>query len=302
MKKRLPPLNWLRSFEASARHLSFTQAAVEMNLTQASISQQIRGLEHQLGVSLFKRLPRGLELTEAGMAYLPAVHESIERLVAATDEIFGQNTVKRLSIRSSLVFFTHWLAPRLTGFRKLHSDIVLNFTSNIWVNQSDVEDDMEIRYGKGDWKGLKSIRLTWDDLIPVCSSTLDNSLPPPMSPEELSQHTLLHVVGYEEGWGYWLNKTGYSDIDSSKGIQMDTLVSALEMASLGQGIALGRTSIVTKFIDDGRLIAPLSERVPTSEGFYLVYSEEQFEHPHAEIFRKWLIEESQIFRNSISAN
>lgn len=267
-----------------------------MNLTQASISQQIRGLEHQLGVSLFKRLPRGIELTEAGKAYLPAVHESIERLIAATDEIFGQSSIKQLSIRSSLVYFTHWLAPRLDDFQQTHPEVGLNFTSNIWTSQNDIDDDMEIRYGKGDWKGLKSIRLTWDELVPVCGPKLNNGLAIPKDPKELSQHHLLHVVGYEEGWGYWLAKTGHSEIDSSQGTHMDTLVSALEMASLGQGIALGRSSLVAQHIESGKLIEPFNTRIPTSEAFYLVYPEEQFEHPHAEIFRKWLTEKALEFK------
>nr|AHK13956.1 LysR family transcriptional regulator [Pseudomonas sp. A9] len=127
MKKRLPPLNWLRAFEASARHLNFTLAATELNLTQAAISQQVKGLESQLGTTLFKRLARGLELTDAGQAYMPVVHEAIERLIAATDELFGQGRKRYLTIRVNLVFFTTWLAARLGGFREQHPDIGLHF-------------------------------------------------------------------------------------------------------------------------------------------------------------------------------
>jgi LysR family glycine cleavage system transcriptional activator len=138
--KRLPPLNWLRAFESSARHLSFTHAATELNLTQAAVSQQVKGLESQLGTALFKRLPRGIELTEAGLAYLPVVHEAIERLAAATDEIFGQGHLKVLTVRVSLVFFTHWLAWRIPDFRKRHPNVNLRITSNIWGGDSSVTD------------------------------------------------------------------------------------------------------------------------------------------------------------------
>lgn len=301
MKKRLPPLNWLRSFEASARLLNFTQAANELNLTQAAISQQVKGLESQLGASLFKRLPRGLALTDAGMAYLPAVHESIERLAVATDEIFGQGRAKQLTIRVNLVFITCWLAPRLHRFRQLYPEIGLQFTSNIWFEEQTKDADLEIRYGQGTWPGLTSDRLTWDELFPVCSPLLFDGSEPPKTADELSKHTLLHVIGYEEGWGYWLKKTGANQVDTSQGMQFDTLITALEMAVQGQGLALGRTSLVEQMIASGRLLAPFAQRVATSEAFHLTRRTHQYLHPHAETFRSWLIEEAEAQRDKTDA-
>lgn len=301
MKKRLPPLNWLRSFEASARHLNFTQAAAELSLTQAAISQQVKGLECQLGVNLFKRLPRGLELTEAGQAYMPVIHESIERLIAATDELFGMGRVRRLIIRVNLVFFTTWLAPRLARFRARHPEVSLQFTSNIWLDERGKEADMEIRYGKGNWPGLKAIRLTRDELFPVCSPTLLDGLSPPDSPEALSAHTLLHVIGYEEGWGYWLKQTGFQHLDASQGMQFDTLITALEMAALGHGLALGRTSLVAEMLASGRLLAPFEQRISASESFYLTCPTHQYMHPNAEAFWSWLIEEAEAEEGRLEA-
>lgn len=296
MKKRLPPLNWLRSFEASARLLNFTQAADELNLTQAAISQQVKGLESQLGAALFKRLPRGLELTDAGQAYLPVVHEAIERLAVATNEIFGQGRSKLLTIRANLVFFTCWLSPRLHLFQEQHPDIGLRFTSNIWIDERHKDADLEIRYGKGTWPGLKSDRLTWDELFPVCSPEFIDGRLPPNSPEELTEHTLLHVIGYEEGWGHWLKKTGFDQVRMPRGMQFDTLISALEMAAQGQGLALGRTSLVSDMIANGRLIAPFEPRVATSEAFHLTHAEHGYIHPHAEAFREWIIGEAEMER------
>ena len=293
VKKKLPPLNWLRAFEASARHLNFTQAAAELNMTQAAISQQIKGLENQLGMALFKRLPRGLELTEAGQGFMPVVQESIERLAVATDELFGQGRNRLLNVRVNLVFFTTWLAPRLGRFRALHPEVGLRISSNIWVDEREKEADMEVRYGTGVWRGFTASRLTWDELIPVCSPQLDNGLPPPRTPEELENHTLLHVIGYKEGWGHWLNKTGHPEIDSPQSFQLDTLITALEMASLGQGIALGRTSLVARKLASGELIAPMAESVPTEEAFYLVTPDTSYHHPHAEVFRQWLLSEAE---------
>lgn len=294
MKKRLPPLNWLRSFEAAARHLNFTQAAAELNLTQAAISQQVKGLESQLGVSLFKRLPRGLELTEPGQAYMPVVHEAVERLAAATDELFGKGSQRLLTVRVNLVFFTTWLAPRLDDFRRRYPDIGLRFTSNIWMEERDRDAEMEIRYGQGTWQGLKASRLTCDELIPVCSPSLVDGLKPPVSPEALTEHTLLHVLGYEEGWGYWLNQTGFHHVDPSRGIQFDTLITALEMAALGHGLALGRTSLVRNMLASGRLVAPFEQRVPTSEAFYLTCPAHRYMSAHAETFWQWLVEQANL--------
>ncbi|GGO81958.1 transcriptional regulator [Marinobacterium nitratireducens] len=292
-KKRLPPLNWLRSFEVSARHLNFTQAATELNLTQAAISQQVKGLETQLGTPLFKRLPRGLELTDAGKAYLPPVRDAVESLVAVTDELFGQGFTKALTIKVNLVFFTRWLVPRLEQFRALHPEVGLRFTSNIWVDERKWDADLEIRYGLGAWPGLKAERLTWDKLLPVCSPTLVGGGSLPTSPEELVGQTLLHVIGYKEGWSYWLGQTGFAHLETSPGIRFDTLISALEMATQGHGIALGRTSLVSDMLADGRLVAPFPQQVETQEAFYLTYPEHQYVHPHAETFRAWIVGEAE---------
>lgn len=292
MKKRLPPLNWLRAFEASARHLNFTQAAAELSLTQAAISQQVKGLESQLGTNLFKRLPRGLELTEAGQAYMPVIHDSIERLAAATDELFGQGRKRPITVRANLVFFTTWLAPRLGRFRAAHPDVGLHFTSNIWLDERGKEVDMEIRYGKGNWAGLRSVQLTHDELFPVCSPQLLSGDPTPVSPGVLNADSMLHVIGYEEGWGYWLNKTGFQYVDASQGMQFDTLITALEMAVRGHGLALGRTSLVAEMLADGRLIAPFEQRIPASEAFHLSCPSHIHLSAQGEKFWGWLVKES----------
>lgn len=299
MKKRLPPLNWIRAFESSARHLSFTNAAIELSLTQAAISQQVKGLESQLGAALFKRLPRGLELTEAGLAYLPVVHESVERLAAATDEIFGQGHKRVLTVRVSLVFFTQWLAERIAHFRHQHPEVNLRITSNIWggdTSVTDVEADLEIRHGQGKWSGLKADRLTWDTLLPVCAPMLPSKKLPLETAKDLAHHELLHVLGYEEGWGYWLKKAGAASVDSSSGMQFDTLISAIRMAELGQGVALARSSLVQSQLESGQLIAPLKQRFNTSEAFYLVYSPHTIVNSHAAAFVDWLVAEAHALR------
>ncbi|ATE77663.1 MULTISPECIES: LysR substrate-binding domain-containing protein [Pseudomonas] len=287
-QKSLPPLNWLRAFEVSARCLNFTHAAEELHLTQGAVSQQIRQLESHLGVALFKRLPRGLGLTEEGQSYLPVVQDAISRLAVGTNEIFGQRNRRHLKVRGSLSFLHYWLAPRLADFCREYPQIDIRYISNIWVKEPDGEDDLEIRWGCGEWSGLHAQRLTWDILQPVCSPTLMASSPI-HEPRDLMNHSLLHVLGYEEGWGYWLKRVGADDVDYSRGLQFDTLISTIRMAELGQGVALARSSVVEDLLKSGQLVAPFNHRIEASESFYLVHEQNEVLSPDAAHFSTWLV-------------
>lgn len=287
-QKSLPPLNWLRAFEVSARCLNFTHAAQELHLTQGAVSQQIRQLESHLGVALFKRLPRGLGLTEEGQSYLPVVQDAISRLAVGTNEIFGQRNRRHLKVRGSLSFLHYWLAPRLADFSREYPQIDIRYISNIWVKEPDGEDDLEIRWGCGEWSGLHAQRLTWDILQPVCSPTLMASSPI-HEPRDLMNHSLLHVLGYEEGWGYWLKRVGADDVDYSRGLQFDTLISTIRMAELGQGVALARSSVVEDLLKNGQLVAPFNHRIEASESFYLVHEQSEVLSPDAAHFSTWLV-------------
>ncbi|KMT53821.1 LysR substrate-binding domain-containing protein [Pseudomonas fildesensis] len=287
-QKSLPPLNWLRAFEVSARCLNFTHAAQELYLTQGAVSQQIRQLESHLGVALFKRLPRGLGLTEEGQSYLPVVQDAISRLAVGTNEIFGQRNRRHVKVRGSLSFLQYWLAPRLADFCREYPLIDIRYISNLWVKEPDGEDDLEIRWGCGEWPGLHSQRLTWDMLQPVCAPALMASSPI-REPRDLINHSLLHVLGYEEGWGYWLKRVGADDVDFSRGLQFDTLVSTIRMAELGLGVALARSSVVEDLLKNGHLVAPFNHRIEASESFYLVREEGEALSPDAAIFSTWLM-------------
>ncbi|MCE4058385.1 LysR substrate-binding domain-containing protein [Pseudomonas sp. Au-Pse12] len=294
-QKSLPPLNWLRAFEVSARCLNFTHAAEELFLTQGAVSQQIRQLESHLGVALFKRLPRGLDLTEEGRSYLPVVQDAITRLAVGTNEIFGQHQHRPIKVRGSLAFFVHWLAPKLLTFQQAQPQVDIRYISNIWVKELDGEDDLEIRWGRGHWPGLVAQRLTWDSLFPVCAPALLARLPLQV-PADLARHQLLHVLGYEEGWGYWLERVGARGVDSSRGMQFDTLISTLRMAELGQGVALARSSMVADMLADGRLVEPFEQRIEASESFYLVRGADAEQHPDALKFSTWLVEQAHRYK------
>ncbi|MGB7243261.1 MAG: transcriptional regulator GcvA [Sulfitobacter sp.] len=294
MIRRLPHLTWLRAFEASARHLSFTNAAQELNLTQAAISKQVKLLEHYLREPLFERKPRSLVLTKVGAAYLPKVRDGFDRLAAGTEEVFGLRRSEVLTVRAPVGYSVNWIAPRLQGFFDAYPDTPVRLVSSVWGEQFDNERfDLDIQYGSGKWPGFKTDRLTWEVITPVCAPSLLDGANAIESPSDLARHRLLHVLGYEEGWADWLHHAGASGVNSGQGLQFDTSLLAFEFAARGGGIALARSSMLGPEIERGRLVCPFDLRVPLSEAFYLITPEAGQDHPDAGKFRDWLIEAAQ---------
>jgi LysR family transcriptional regulator, glycine cleavage system transcriptional activator len=286
----LPPLNWLRAFEASARHLSFTQAAAELNLTQAAISKQVKSLELHLRDRLFTRHARSLELTKSGEAYLPKVHDAFERLAVGTREVFGRRSDKALTVRCAVSFSVNWLAERLPDFLSVHPGKNIRIISSVWneVLEKDLFD-LDIPYGTGHWPGFNSHRLTWETITPLCMPGLVQRTAPLRTAEDLRHHTLLHVLGYQEGWGIWLKAAGAASVDPGRGVQVDTSLLAFEIAAHGGGVALGRSSLAKKERASGRLVAPFDLEVPIGEAFHLLEPAEGNEHPDAQMFKSWLL-------------
>lgn len=293
MKRALPPLTWLRAFEAAARHLSFTQAAQELHLTQTAISKQIKLLEQHLREPLFQRKPRSLVLTKAGAAYLPKVSDALERLAAGTEEVFGHRRAERLTVRATVSFAVNWLGPRLQRFYQQYPDIPIRIVSNVWNDALDQEHfDLNIRYGRGHWPACRVERLSWEVLTPLCSPALLQGQRPLCKPENLQHYNLLHVLGYEQGWARWLQAANISTLNAGQGLQFDTSLMAFEVAAHGGGVALGRSSIIQAELASGRLIKPFELAVPVDEAFYLVAPIYETPHPHSGVFRDWLISEA----------
>jgi LysR family transcriptional regulator, glycine cleavage system transcriptional activator len=285
----LPPLPWLRAFDVSARHLSFTSAAGELGLSQAAVSKQIKLLELKLGEPLFFRFPRSLGLTKAGEAFLPKVQDAFERLAAGANEVFGPRRSDVLTIRCAVGFAVNWLAPRLPDFMAKHPDVALRLISSIWNEDASSEAfDLDIRYGDGNWPGVKSDRLTRESLQPVCSPDLlkGGCL---CTPADLMTHTLIHVLGYKEGWALWLKKAGVKRLSASPALQFDTSLMAFEVAAQGVGVALGRTSMIERDLKSGRLVAPFTLAVPVEEGFHLVSRQNAHNSGQATVFRDWVL-------------
>jgi LysR family transcriptional regulator, glycine cleavage system transcriptional activator len=282
----LPPLNWLRAFEAAARHLSFTHAAHELNLTQAAISKQVKLLEQHLRQQLFVRLPRSLALTKSGDAYLPKVRDAFERLNSGTQEVFGRHRSPILTVRCAVSFAVNWLAPRLPDFLAKHPKAKIRLVSSVWSDNTEVDQfDLDIQYGTGKWRNVVCHRLTHETLMPLCAPSLRGTL---QTPGDLKAHNLLHVIGYQDGWATWLNAAGISDIDLGGGLQCDTSLMAFELAHHGGGVALGRSSLIDKELQSGRLIAPFELLVPVEEAFYLMMPADGILTPEENLFTEWL--------------
>ena len=192
----LPPLTALRAFEAAARHGNFVKAAVELGVTAGAISQHIKGLEARLGLVLFRRLARGVRLTEAGRAYLPGIADGFDRLARATLQVHESGLAGRLTITVLPSFAAGWLVRRLPSFRTRHPDIDLVIRSERQtVDLHRDEADLAVRYGLGDFANLEATHLMREEIFPVCAPALLNADPPLRAPADLARHELLHDAG-----------------------------------------------------------------------------------------------------------
>jgi len=295
MARRLPPLNWLRAFEAAARHLSFTDAAHELKVSQPAVSQQVKLLEHWLGEPLFRRYPRGLGLTVAGAAYLPVVRQAFERLSGGTEELFGREHGTRVTVRTYVSFALEWLAPRLARFADAHPGIDVRITSSVWLTEFDWETvDLDIRFGDGVWPELRAERLSRERLFPVCAPALRGGDPPLAAPADLARHRLLHVLGIDAGWQDWLRAAGVEGVDAGRGYQLDNAATALDLAARGVGVALGWSSLARSRLSSGRLIAPFGPRMEVRDGWFLLSPAKRADTPAAASFRDWLAAEAAL--------
>jgi LysR family glycine cleavage system transcriptional activator len=292
MYRDLPPLTWLRAFEVSARLLSFTAAAQELHLTQAAVSKHVKSLELRLQHQLFLRHPRSLELTKWGEAYLPKVQDALERLASGTREVFGRPQDDVLTIRCAVSFAVNWLSPRLPRFLAQHPSSRLRILSSVWADPFDAEAfDLDIQYGTGTFADAKSHRLTREVITPLCTPDLALRL---RMADDLADHCLLHVQGYQEGWGTWLAAAGTGRVDPGQGIQTDTSLTAYALACEGAGVALGRRSLAGPYRKDGRLVAPFDLEVPISEGFFLLEPVTTNAQCDISPFVEWLVKEAAV--------
>jgi LysR family transcriptional regulator, glycine cleavage system transcriptional activator len=287
----LPSLNGLRAFEAAARHMSFTRAAAELNVTQTAISHQIRRLEEQLGLTLFIRRNRTLELTREALDYLPSIRSAFADLHRATAKLRRGDHEARLTVSTTASLATKWLVSRVAAFQDAHPGIEVRIsTSTHLVDFQREEVDIAVRYGHGVWPGLRADWLMAEHIFPVCSPDLLNDARPLRSPEDLAQHTLLHTTVSREDWQLWLTAAGLpGSIATRRGMTFDQGFMAIQAAMEGLGVALGRFHLVEADIAAGRLVAPFDTVLPQDAGYYVVAPETTAETTKIVRFRDWLI-------------
>jgi LysR family glycine cleavage system transcriptional activator len=293
MRRRMPPLNALRAFEAAARHLSFTRAADELAVTQAAISHQIKALEATLGVQLFVRRNRTLRLTDAGQSYLPALTGAFDAIDAATRRLAQVDRAGVLTVSVLPSFAAKWLVPRLGRFRERHPDIDVHIAPKEELTQFDRDDvDVGVRYGGGNWPGLRVVRFLTEDVFPVCSPRLQAGPVPLETPDDLRHHTFLHdddPIGLL-AWPEWLRMAGITDIDTTRGVRFRDASHMVQAAIDGLGVALGRTALVADDLAAGRLIRPFAISRPATFAYYVVTPEAWAERPKIRAFMVWLVE------------
>jgi len=299
MARNLLPLNSLRAFEAAARHLSFTKAAEELHVTPAAVSHQIKALEEQLGVPLFRRLTRALRLTEAGQAALPALRDGFDKLADGVDLLRAHEESGVVTVSLEPSFAAKWLVPRLDRLRAAHPDLEvrLDATDRLADFQRD-NVDLAIRYGSGDYPGHEVEQLLSEEIFPVCSPKLRDGPTPLVQPPDLRHHTLIHLDWDREDvgaptWRMWLLAAGIHDIDFTRGPVFSMKSLALQAAIEGQGVALASSVLVADDLVAGRLVVPFDVSVcdPLDFAYYIVVPKRTACLPKVAAFRSWLRDE-----------
>ncbi|MFJ3048164.1 transcriptional regulator GcvA [Herbaspirillum chlorophenolicum] len=283
--RKLPSLNALRAFEASARHQSFTLAAQELNVTPGAVSHQVKALEDVLGLPLFERLPSQLRLTDAGRRYLDAVGDAFDRIEGATANLHARPDRRRLSISTSPNFAAKWLVPRLGAFAAQYPELDLRLAqSERQVNFIREEIDLAIRYGEGPWPGLSCMRLGDEFLLPVCAPSFQGL----QSIADMAGVALLHVND-RQPWRDWLAAHG-GQMEDKAGIVFNQESAAVDAAIAGQGVALARSSLVAQALQQRQLIAPVPLVLPLLQAYWLVYPQSGDLDGNVTAFSNWLLQ------------
>ena len=297
----LPPLDLLRSFEAAGRHLSFTLAGEELYLTQSAVSRQIQQVEAHLGVPLFERRHRSLELTEAGQLLHRAVVDSLERLRDATARVRATSSLRQVSMTCTNGFASLWLILRLSRFAASHPDVDVRISATMDVLDLDRSQfDLAVRFcptsaGVGP-------PLFEELVLPVCAPQLVRARPHPLKkPADLVHHTLLAVempqgMALTVDWEPWLHAMGVQELRVKNSMRFTTYADAISAAVAGQGVAIGRFPLLAEMLRDKRLVAPFGGGASSQRGYYVLVGDRGARNPDAKAFVQWLRQEAEMAR------
>lgn len=297
MPRRMYPLNALRAFEASARHLSFVKASEELSVTPAAVSHQVKRLEEYLGLPLFRRLRRGLLLTESGQSLLSELREVFLGLDKAMERVIDSGSRGTITLSVAPTFAVMWLIPRLQKFYTLHPDIDVRISTSLGLVDFQRDDfDAAIRLGSGHWFGLEAIKLFDESVTPMCSPRLLEGPDALKSPDDLRKHVLLHnhSMDYDPDaptWETWLEAAGASGVDASRGTHFSLPDHGLQASIDGAGVVLGWRSLAAKDVAAGRVVEPFDLTLSLGSSFYLVYPEAHSLRSNITALRDWLMQE-----------
>ncbi|HEY8047640.1 MAG TPA: transcriptional regulator GcvA [Ramlibacter sp.] len=291
-RHELPPLDLLRTFEAAARHLSFTRAADELFLTQSAISRQVQQVEAHLGAALFERRHRSLALTDAGLVLQRAVVDCLERLRDATTRVRAQSGMRHVAITCTPGFASLWLIPRLSRFTDANTavDVRISATSQILDLQRH-RVDVAVRFIPT--RSGEGAPLFEEVVLPVCSPKLVAGKHHPLKkPADLAHHTLLTVE--MEGttptmdWEPWFRVMGIAQLRMKNTVRFTSYSDAVAAAVAGQGVVIGRLPLLAELMKDKRLVAPFGARAASERGYYIVIGDAGADNPDAHAFARWL--------------
>ena len=285
MLKSNVPLNALRAFEASARHLSFTKAGLELRVTQAAVSHQVNSLEEILGLRLFRRLPRGLALTDEGLALIPVLAESFGRIRAVLERFEDGHFRDVVTVGTVGTFATGWLLPRLKQFCDAHPYVDLRLLTN--NNRVDIAGeglDYAIRYGDGSWHGTEAAPLFAAPLSPVCAPAIAQKL---RRPADLARQVLLRSYRADE-WARWFDVAGVP-CPVVRGAIFDSSITMAEAAAQGAGVALLPVRMFARELDLGRMVRPFDVEI-TVGTYWLTWLKSKQPTKAMRAFKDWLLQ------------
>jgi LysR family transcriptional regulator, glycine cleavage system transcriptional activator len=292
--ERLPPLNAVRAFEAAARHLSITQASIELSVTPGAVSRQIQLLEEFIGARLLARGHREISLTQEGEQFFRVATRSIAEIREVTQQLKGVEECKRLKVRAYTTFAMRWLIPRLSSFHATHPGVEVMLTASLEMVNFKKEDlDCAIRLGNGQWPGVNSYRLVSNILVPVCSPELLKSGPELKKPVDLRRLNLLHSIARADDWKHWLKAQGAQDeVDSNSGLTYQSSAMVYSAAIEGHGVAMAQLFLVESDLQSGKLVRPFPEAVDMGDyTYYLLTPIDRKESTAMKQFRTWLLEQ-----------
>lgn len=296
--KRLPSLDLIRGFEAAARQLSFTRAAAELHVTQSAVSRQIKALEDHLGIKLFTRMNRALKLTAQGDTLFATAQSVMRQVEDATARLAGGGDERMLTVTTTVSFASLWLVPRLARFRKVQPGIDVRLAATNDVSSLERERiDIAIRFCEPRAAPAGALSLTGEEVFPVCSPALELDRARPLKkPADLARHVMLH---YDDpagqypwlAWNQWLEAFNLAELKAAGVARYSHYDQVIQAAIAGEGVALGRTPLVLRFLKSGALVAPFQDRIGSTREYFVIVSPHAAQRPQVKHFVAWLQQE-----------